>query len=121
MEKKRITLYSCNMALRSAVRKSFEGVQYEVIEVTDSVSMAPVKENERRQDTVARLELPPLVDMVVSTASLNSRTEGLAATLGLKQERNDVYAVILPEALAYVRDQLDRKGELVLVGADQAK
>lgn len=121
MKKLRITLYSCNASTRSVIRKAFKGFQYDVIEVTDSSSAVAAKPNERRQDAIIRLDLPDKVDFVVTTAALNSRTEGLAATLGLKQGRNDVYAVVLPEAMNFLREQLDKRGELVLVGADQAK
>ena len=121
MNKLKITLYSCNTSIRSTLRKAFQGFQYEFIEVTDASSTVAAKPNEQRQDAIVRLALPAKVDFVVSTSALNSKTEGLAATLALKQGRNDVYAVVLPEAMDYLRDQLDKKGELVLVGADQAK
>ena len=119
---KKLTLYSVDSALRSAIRKEFAGDQCEVLEVTDSSKFARPGVNEQQQTaSMGRLELPDTVDMVVSRSGLNSKTEGLAATLGLKQSRNDVYAVVIPEALDYLRSRLDRTDELVLVGADQAK
>jgi hypothetical protein len=52
---------------------------------------------------------------------MNSKAEGLAATLALKQERNDVYPVVLPEGIDFLRTKLDEHQRLVLVGSDQAK
>lgn len=122
MQKQRITLYSTSDTIRSAIRTAFKGHAYEVFEVTDSAKMPRPNINEQQQaGAVGRLSLPDRVDAVVSTAALNSKIEGLAATLGLKQGRNDVYAVVLPEALDWLRDRLSRQGKLVLVGSDQAK
>lgn len=122
MIKQKITLYSVNAVLRSQIREAFEGYAYEVHEVTDGTKMPRSDINETQQaGTAGRLVLPAKVDAVVSTTGLNSKTEGLAATLGLKQRRNDVYAVVLPEAIDWLRDLLARRMELVLVGADQAK
>lgn len=123
MKKLKITLYSTNDALRSKIRTAFEGHAYHVVEVTDSVKGARGGSvNEKRQEgAIGRLALPLKVDAIVSSSALNSKTEGLAATCGLKQDRNDVYAVVIPEAMDWLRDLLDRKGELVLVGSDQAK
>lgn len=122
MNKLKITLYSVDDGVRSAIRKAFTGYAYEVTEITHSAGMGRARVNEEQQEgTTGRLNLPDRVDAVVSRAALNSRSEGLAATLGLKQKRNDVYAVVLPEALDWLRDQLSKRGELVLVGADQAR
>lgn len=116
----KITLYSVDNTIRSAVRKAFQND--EVLEITDSSKFSRGTVNERRQEaTLGRLALPDEVDYVVSKAALNSKTEGLAATLGLRQGRGDVYAVVLPEGLDWLRDQLGRRGSLVLVGSDQAK
>jgi hypothetical protein len=120
--KLKIVLYSCDAGIRSAIRKAFKGDHYEVIEVTDGSKFAREGINEQQQQhALSRLTLPDDADYVVSTAALNRKTEGLAATLALKQARNDVYPVVLPEAEAYLRNQLDRRGQLVLVGSDQAK
>jgi hypothetical protein len=120
--KLKITLYSTDNAIRSAIREAFKGYAYEVWEVTDSAKMARAGINEQQQTgTYRRLSLPDVVDYVVSKSALNSNTEGLAANLALKQGRNDVYAVVIPEALDWLRDKLAKKGELVLVGADQGK
>lgn len=78
--------------------------------------------NEEQQiGTAGRLNLPEKVDFVVSNTGLNKDSEWLAARLAIKQGRNDVFVIVLPEALDYLRDKLDLYGELVLVGADQAK
>ncbi|MBB3752480.1 hypothetical protein FHT44_004992 [Mycolicibacterium sp. BK634] len=117
----KITLYSANDQIRSAVR-AFKSNVCQVLEITDSSKMPRVDLNEEQQPgTIGRLNLPDRVDAVISCSALNSKTEGLAASLGLKQNRNDVYAVVLPEALDWLKNKLDRHGELVLVGADQAK
>lgn len=120
--KQKITLYSTSDPLRSAIRKAFKGYGYVVHEVTDGMKLTRAGINEEQQvGAVGRLTLPDKVDAVISIAALNSKSEGLAATLALKQGRNDVYAVVLPEALDWLRDLLTSRGELVLVGADQAK
>lgn len=122
-QKLKITLYSTSATIRSQVRTAFEGHAYHVVEITDSVKATHTKGvNEKQQDgTIGRLRLPLKVDAIVSVSGLNRATEGLAATCALRQGRNDVYPVVLPEALDFLRDLLDRKGELVLVGSDQAK
>lgn len=117
-----VTLYSADGAIRSAIRNAFEGENYHVVEITDSSKFSRPGINEQQQEgAVGRLRLPDTVDLVVTRSALNSRTEGLAATLGLKQKRNDVYAVVIPEAMDFIRDRLTKRGSLVLVGADQAK
>lgn len=123
MKKLKITLYSTSDTIRSKIRTAFEGHGYHVVEVTDSTKATQTKGvNEKQQaGAIGRLSLPDRVDAVVTASALNKQSEGLAATLGLKQGRNDVYAVVLPEALDWLRGLLDRKEELVLVGADQAK
>lgn len=122
MSKQQITLFSCDVGIRAAIRKAFKGENYDVIEVTDGSKFAREGINERQQDgAVGRLTLPDNADYVVSKSALTSKTEGLAATLALKQNRNDVYPVVIPEAIGFLRNQLERRGELVLVGADQAK
>lgn len=76
----RITLYSVDNAIRSAIRKAFEGDGYTVTEITDSSKFTRAGINEQRQEgAMGRLELPDNVDLVVSRAALNSKTEGLAA------------------------------------------
>ncbi|WPH57792.1 hypothetical protein [Mycobacterium phage WXIN] len=120
--KLKITLYSVDMGVRSAVRAAFEGAGYDVLEITDASKQPRVDINEEQQPgTMGRLALPDRVDAVVTKTGLNSKIEGLAATLALKQGRNDVYAYVLPEALNALRGKLDRLGELVIVGGDQAK
>ncbi|MBO0676867.1 hypothetical protein JRC04_05280 [Mycolicibacterium sp. S2-37] len=119
--KLKVTLYSVNVALRSHIRKAFDGHQYEVIEVTDSKKFGAEDSKVIRQDTIDRLNLPDNADYVVTTTGLNSKVEGLAATLSLKQGRNDVYVIVLPEGMDFLRNKLDQRGELVLVGADQSK
>lgn len=121
-QKLEITLYSTSDTVRSAIRTAFKGSGYSVKEITDSTKAPRSDLNETQQPgTAGRLNLPDRVDAVVSVAALNAKTEGLAATLGLKQGRNDCYAVVLPEALNWLRDQLDKHGSLVLAGSDQAK
>lgn len=121
-EKYKLTLYSTNDSLRAKIRDAFKGAAYEVVEVTDGAKIARSDINEVQQaGAMGRLQLPDKVDAVVSTTGLNSATEGLAATLGLKQGRNDVYAVVIPEAMDWLRNLLAKRGELVLVGADQAR
>lgn len=123
MNKQKITIYSVNATLRNHIRTAFKGARYEVIEVTDSKKMPTTdsKINEIRQDAIDRLSLPDRVDLVVTTTPLNRKIEGLAATLAPKQGRNDVYPVVLPEAMDFLRARLDKQGELVLVGSDQVK
>ncbi len=122
MRKLKITLYSVNSTLRSTIRTAFKGAQYDVLEVTDATKAPQANVNEEQQaGTIGRLNLPHRADYVVTTTALNSKVEGLAATLALRQSRNDVYAVVLPEGMDYLRAQLDKRGELVLVGSDQAK
>lgn len=122
MSKLKVTLYSSDNGIRSAIRTAFEGAGYDVLEVTDASKPERTDINEERQPgTIGRLGLPKLVDAVVSTAAANKRSEGLAASMALMQNRNDVYLYVLPEALDALRAKLDRLGELVLVGADQAK
>jgi hypothetical protein len=114
-EKLKITLYSTDNALRSAIREAFDGVAYEVLEVTDSAKMARSGVNEQQQSgAFGRLSLPDHVDYVVSRSSLNMKTEWLAASLG-------THPVIIPEALDWLRGKLAKKGELILVGADQGR
>lgn len=120
MAKLKITLYSTNSSIRALIRREFHGYQYELVEVTNATGKSAAKANEIRQDTIVKLKLPDNADFVVSTAGLNSKTESLAATLALRQGRRDVYPLILPEALDWLRQALDKRGELVLVGADQA-
>ena len=122
MQKFKIILYSTSDGIRKQIRDAFKGYLYEVVEITDSVKAPRVNINEQQQvGTVTRLNLPHKVDAVVTTSALNSKVEGLAATLGLKQGRNDVYPVVIPEAMDFLRDKLAKHGELVLVGGDQAK
>jgi DNA-binding response OmpR family regulator len=122
MSRLKIVLYSCDLGIRSAIRKAFEGDNYEVIEITDGSKFAREGINEQQQQgTISRLTLPDYVDYVVSKAALNSGIEGLAASLALKQKRNDIYPVVIPEAMGFLRDQLERRGQLVLIGGDQAK
>ncbi|AAN12802.1 gp160 [Mycobacterium phage Omega] len=110
------------MGIRSAIRTAFEGAGYAVKEVTDSSRPPRVDIDEEQQPgTISRLRLPDRVDAVVTKTGLNSRVEGLAASLALKQGRNDVYCYVIPDALDALRAKLDRMGELVLVGGDQAK
>lgn len=122
VSKLKIVLYSCDLGIRSAIRKAFKGENYDLIEVTDGSKFAREGIHEQQQQhAMGRLTLPDDADYVVSTSALNRKTEGLAATLALRQKRNDVYPIVIPEAMDFLRNQLDRRGELVLVGADQAK
>ena len=122
MEKLKITLYSVDNGIRSAIRTAFTGAGYIVTEITDSSKLPRADINEKQQPgTFGRLNLPHKVDAVISTAALNRKTEGLAASLALKQNRNDVYPIVLPEAFDFLRARLANFGELTLVGADQAK
>lgn len=122
MSNAKVILYSVDSALRSAIRKELSGENCEVIEITDASKFTRPGINEQQQEgAMGRLELPHEVDLVVTRSALNSRTEGLAATLGLKQGRRDVYPVVIPEGLPYLRQRLEAKGSLTLVGADQAK
>lgn len=116
-----IELFSCDDTIRSAIRTAFKGNQYSLTEITDSKKPPRTDINEQRQSTIGRLDLPDRVDFVVSRSALNRKTEGLAATLALKQNRSDVYAVVLPEGLDWLRTKLDERQNLVLVGSDQAK
>ncbi|QRY51784.1 hypothetical protein [Mycolicibacterium septicum] len=121
-DKLRITLYSTDNSVRSAIRTAFEGAGYHVEEVTDSTKMPRKDINEIQQDgAVGLLKLPDKIDGVITTSALNKRSEGLAATLGLKQQRNDVYVYVLPEALDFLRTKLSKAGELTLVGAEQSR
>jgi hypothetical protein len=62
-----VTLYSVDNAIRSAIRKEFEGDQHKVIEVTDSSSFGRPGINEQQQvGAMGRLDLPDRVDLVVS-------------------------------------------------------
>ena len=122
MSKLKITLYSADATIRSAIRTAFEGAGYDILEVTDASKPPRVDVNEERQEgTVGRLRLPDRVDAVVTRTGLNSKSEGLAASLALKQGRNDVYVYVLPEALDALRAKLDRLGDIVIAGSDQAK
>lgn len=122
MSKLNITLYSADNGIRSAIRTAFEGAGYHLLEVTDASKPERTEINEERQPgTIGRLGLPKRVDAVVSTSAANKRSEGLAASMALMQNRNDVYLYVLPEALDALRTKLDRLGDIVLVGADQAK
>lgn len=113
--KLKITLYSTDNALRSAIREAFDGVAYEVLEITDSAKMARSNINEQQQaHAYGRLSLPSNVDYVVTRSSLNLDTERLAARLG-------TFPVVIPEALDWLRDKLAKRGELILVGADQGR
>lgn len=122
MSKLKITLYSADAAIRSAIRTAFEGAGYDLLEITDASKPERVGINEERQEgTIGRLRLPDRVDAVVSRSGLNSKSEGLAASLALKQNRNDVYVYVIPEAMDALRGKLDRLGDIVICGADQAK
>lgn len=59
-------------------------------------------------------KLPRSADLVVSTAATNAKDEWTAARLGCM-------VAVLPEALPWVRNQLDAKRQLVIVGADRGK
>lgn len=59
-------------------------------------------------------KMPKSADMVVSTAATNSKDEWTAARLGC-------VVAIIPEAMAWIRQQLEMKGSLVIVGADRGK
>lgn len=121
---KQIVLYSCSDQIRSAIRTAFEGAGYFVKEIVDA-SKGPTKNEaiheEQQPGTAGRLNLPVRVDAVVTRTNLNRSSEGLAAVLALKQQRNDVYCYVLPEALPALRDKLDRLGSLVIVGSDQSR
>ena len=122
MSKLKVTLYSVDLGIRAAIREAFKGAGYELLEVTDASKQPRVDINEEQQPgTVGRLRLPHRIDAVVTKTGLNSKVEGLASTHALKQNRNDVYCYVLPEALDALRAKLDRLGELVIIGGDQAK
>lgn len=122
MAKAKITLYSADNAIRSAIRTAFEGSAYHVLEVTDASKPERMDINEERQPgTVGRLVLPERIDGVVSRSAMNKRSEGLTASLALMQGRNDVYLYVLPEAMEALRNKQERLGDIVLAGADQAK
>lgn len=122
MDKSKITLYSVDNMIRSAIRTAFEGAGYELTEHTDASKPERVDINEVRQPgTIGRLTLPDRVDAVVTRTNLNKASEGLAATQALKQGRNDVYVYVLPEALDALRAKLEKLGSIVLVGSDQAR
>lgn len=122
MTKLTIDLYSVDMGIRSAIRTAFEGVGYSVTEYVDTSKPERVDINEVRQaGTVGRLNLPERVDAIVTKTSLNRAVEGLAATHGLRQSRNDVYCYVIPEALPALRAKLDKLGSLTIVGGDQAR
>ncbi|AGS82447.1 hypothetical protein SEA_YEET_147 [Mycobacterium phage Yeet] len=123
MKKKlKVTLYSSDNGIRSAIRTAFSGAGYDLLEITDASKAPRVDLNEEQQPgTIGRLQLPERVDAVVTKTGLNARVEGLAASLALKQSRNDVYCYVIPEALDALRAKLDRMGELVIAGGDQAK
>lgn len=121
-EKLRIDLYSVDMGIRSVIRSAFEGTGYELTEFTDTSKMLRDNVNEVQQPgTVGRLNLPQRVDAIVTKTGLNRAVEGLAATHGLRQGRNDVYCYVLPEAMPALRGKLSKLGSLVIVGGDQAR
>ena len=113
MIKQQIVLYSCDDGIRATIRKELGSFQVEIHEIPDAIDLKAAK--------IGRLDLPSEVDYVVTKAALNKSSEGLAASLALKQNRNDVFAVVLPEGLDFLRGKLDKRGKLVLVGSDQAK
>ncbi|AID58931.1 hypothetical protein PBI_GAIA_112 [Mycobacterium phage Gaia] len=121
-DKLRVELYSVDLGIRSAIREAFTGAGYELIEWTDTSRPLRTDIDERQQPgAIGRLMLPDRVDAVVTKTSLSRSVEGLAATQGLKQGRNDVFAYVLPEALPALRAKLDKLGSLVIVGGDQAR
>ena len=113
MKKATVVLYSCDSGIRATIRKELESFQVEVEEIPDAIDLKDSK--------IGRLSLPDEIDFVVTKAGLNKASEGFAATLGLKQRRNDVFAVVIPEGLDYLRGKLAKRGSLTLVGSDQAK
>jgi hypothetical protein len=59
-------------------------------------------------------KLPKSADLVASCAATNTKDEWTAARLGCM-------VAILPEALPWIRNQLDAKRQLVIVGGDRGK
>lgn len=122
MDKLKIDLYSTSDQIRSAIREAFKGAGYEVIEHTDGSKPERMDITEVRQaGAYGLLTLPDRVDAVVTRTNLNKSSEGLAATLALRQSRNDVYCYVLPEAIDALRAKLSKLRHLVIVGSDQAR
>lgn len=59
-------------------------------------------------------KLPASADLVISTAATNTKDEWTAA-------RHGCMVAILPEALDYVIDRANAKGNFVIIGADRGK
>lgn len=109
---KAIHLYSTNASLRTFMR-TLAGAKTVLVE--------HVKEGGKERKGVHEiphegelLPLPPTADLVATKSGLNSKTEWLAARLKAQ-------AVVVPEGEDYIRALLERKGVLVVVGAEQAK
>lgn len=107
-----IHLYSTNASLRTFMRTLTGG---------KTVLVEHVKGSNKERKGVHEishegelLPLPPTADLVATKSSLNAKTEWLAARLKAQ-------AVVVPECDSYIRALLDKKGALVIVGAEQSK
>ncbi|WP_212808835.1 hypothetical protein, partial [Acinetobacter baumannii] len=78
MKKKlKVTLYSSDNGIRSAIRTAFSGAGYDLLEITDASKAPRVDLNEEQQPgTIGRLQLPDRVAAVVTKTGLNSWVEG---------------------------------------------
>lgn len=107
-----IHLYSTNASLRTFFR-AVAGPKTVLVEHVKSGGKERKGVHEMPHDGEL-LPLPASADLVATKSSLNARTEWLAARLKAQ-------AVVVPEGENYIRALLERKGVLVIVGAEQAK
>ena len=93
---KKIILHTSNTRLARLIHEQFDSKVVRV-EVELDVALMPRK-----------------ADLVLSTTPSSSTTEWTAARLGC-------YVAIVPEAMDYIAQLLDRADGLVLVGADRGR
>lgn len=105
-----IHLYSTSAPLRKMVRELAGG---RMVVVEHSLGMGEGRANETLHSG-ATLPLPSLADFVATKQGLTSSVEWFAARLGAQ-------AIVLPEGESYLRKVLERRGALILVGAEQAR
>lgn len=107
-----IHLYSTNNALRRLVRDTFKSAKTLIVEHVgpeqDRVGVNAIQYHQ------PFLPLPPCADLVIGKARPSRDAERLAACLG-------TYVAVLPAAEDYIRNMLDKRIALVLVGDDQGK
>lgn len=108
-----VHLYSTNASLRKEIRTITGGKTIVVEHVAAGLRSPRGVIHEVVQDSVVKLDIPRVVDIVATKSALNKRVEWLCAKL-------QALPVVLPEASDYLVARLKKQRVLTIVGGDQA-